>query len=96
MLDVIQRVSGNWEYMMRYEMRSFIDYVPDLDQIAASGVRVVLAAGAESDEQPSRRMCTVIAGQLGTEFAEFPGGHTAPMEIPQAFAARLRSLLVRP
>jgi pimeloyl-ACP methyl ester carboxylesterase/DNA-binding transcriptional MerR regulator len=94
-LDVMQRLSGNWEYMMRYEMRSYIDYVPDLDQIAASGVRVVLAAGAESDE-PSRRMCTVIAGQLGTEVAEFPGGHTAPMEIPQAFAARLRSLLARP
>jgi len=94
-LDVMQRVSGNWEYMMRYEMRSYIDYGPDLDQIAASGVRVVLAAGAQSDE-PSRRMCTVIAGQLDTEFAEFPGGHTAPMEIPQAFAARLRSLLVCP
>ena len=94
-LDVMQRVSSNWEYMMRYEMRSCIDYVPDLDQIADSGVRVVLAAGAESSE-PSRRICTVIAGQLGTEFAEFPGGHTAPMEIPQAFAARLRSLLARP
>jgi pimeloyl-ACP methyl ester carboxylesterase len=92
-LDVMRRISGNWEYMMRYEMRSFIDYVPDLDQIAASGVRVVLAAGAESDE-PSRRICTVIAGHLGAEFAEFPGGHTAPVEIPQAFAARLRSLLV--
>ena len=94
-LDAMKRVSGNWEYMMRYEMRSFIDYVPDLDQIAASGVRVVLAAGAESDE-PNRRMCTVIAGRLGAEFAEFPGGHTAPMQIPQAFAAKLRSLLARP
>jgi hypothetical protein len=93
-LDVMQRISGNWEYLMRYEMRSFIDYVPDLDRIAASGVRVVLAAGAESDE-PSRRMCTVIAGHLDTEFAEFPGGHTAPVEIPRAFAARLRSLLAR-
>jgi hypothetical protein len=68
--------------------------VPDLDRIAASGVRVVLAAGADSDEL-SCRMCTVIAGHLSAEFAEFPGGITAPVEIPQAFAARLRSLLVR-
>ena len=73
---------------------AFIDYVPDLDRIAAGGVRVVLAAGTESDA-PSRRTCTVIAGRLGAEFAEFPGGHTAPVEIPQAFAARPRSLLVR-
>jgi hypothetical protein len=93
-LDFMQRVSGNWEYMMRYEMRSFIDYVPDLDRIAASDVRVILAAGADSDEL-SRRMGTVIAGHLDTEFAEFPGRITAPMEIPPAFAGRLRSLLAR-
>jgi pimeloyl-ACP methyl ester carboxylesterase/DNA-binding transcriptional MerR regulator len=94
-LDVMTRVCGNWEYMLRYEMRPFIDYEPDLGQIAASGVRVVLAAGSESDEI-GRRTCTAIAGRLGAEFAEFPGGHTAPMEIPAEFAARLRSLLARP
>ena len=76
-------------------MRPFIDYVPDLDQIAADGVRVVPAAGSESDEI-GRRICTAIAGRLGAEFAEFPGGHTAPMEIPAEFAARLRPLLARP
>ena len=91
-LEVMARVSGNWEYMMRYEMRPFIDYLPDLDQLAASGVSVVLAAGSESDEI-ARRICTVLAARLGAGFAEFPGGHTAPMEIPADFAATLRSLL---
>lgn len=94
-LDVMKRVSGNWEYTMKYEMRSFIDYVPDLDQIAANGTRVILAAGSESDEI-ERRPSTAIAGRLGAGFAEFPGGHTAPMDIPADFAARLRPLLARP
>jgi PPM family protein phosphatase len=37
-----------------------------------------------------------IAGRLGAKFAEFPGGHAAPMEIPADFAARLRPLLAGP
>lgn len=93
-LEVLKRVSGNWEYMMRYEIRPFIDYVPDLDQLAACGVRVVPAVGSESDEI-SRRMCTVLAARLGAGLAEFPGGHEAAVMIPAEFAAALRSLLAR-
>jgi hypothetical protein len=95
LLDVMMRVSGNWEYMMTCEMQSFIDYVPDLDRIAASRIPVALAAGTGSNDEASRRMCTVIAEQLGVEVAEFPGGHTAAMEIPSAFASKLRSVLER-
>jgi hypothetical protein len=36
------------------------------------------------------RPCTAIAARLGAEFAEFPGGHLAPMELPVPFAAGLR------
>jgi hypothetical protein len=35
------------------------------------------------------RPCTAIAARLGAEFAEFPGGHLAPMELPAPFAAGL-------
>jgi pimeloyl-ACP methyl ester carboxylesterase/DNA-binding transcriptional MerR regulator len=94
-LEVLKRVSGNWEYLMRYEMRPFVDYVPDLGQLAASGVRVVSAVGSESDEI-NHRMCTVLAARLSAELAEFPGGHDAPEEIPADFAAALRPLLARP
>ena len=31
----------------------------------------------------------------GAECAEFPGGHTAPAQIPGPFAAALRALLAR-
>jgi hypothetical protein len=89
------RVSGNWEYMMRYEMRPFIDYLPDPDRLSGNGARIALAAGTDSGEL-DRRICGCMAERLGTGFAEFPGGHTAPMEIPGGFAARLRPLLRMP
>jgi pimeloyl-ACP methyl ester carboxylesterase len=99
--DLMQRLSGNWEYLTRFEMQSFVHYLPDLELIAAGQVPVALAAGvytislasrADLCHDPLHRPCTAIAGQLGAEFAEFPGGHLAPMELPAPFAARLRDV----
>jgi pimeloyl-ACP methyl ester carboxylesterase len=90
--EVMSRISGNWEHMMTHEVRSFIGYRPDFDAIRAGGSRVVLAEGTESD--PSiRQIASVVAGRLGSAVASFPGGHTAPMEAPDAVAARLREVL---
>jgi pimeloyl-ACP methyl ester carboxylesterase/DNA-binding transcriptional MerR regulator len=93
-IDIFTRLSGNWEYMMTREMRSFIGYQPDFDAIRAGGSRVVLAAGADSDPQ-MRQMGAAAASVLGGEVAAFPGGHPAPMEVPDPFAARLREVLTR-
>jgi hypothetical protein len=41
------------------------------------------------------QMTEVVAERLGAECAVFPGGHTAAVEIPAAFAVRLRQLLDR-
>lgn len=103
-LDLMKRLSGNWQYMITYEVQSFIRYLPDLDRIADSHVRIALAAGADTialgtrgdvPDDPCERPSAVIAERLGTELAEFPGGHLAPFEIPGAFGNRLRSLLER-
>ena len=94
-LDLMKRVSGNWEYMTRYEVRSFIDYVPDLDAIVANQVRIALARGAQTPDVAEIQRTEVIAERLGAECAVFPGGHTAALEIPAAFAFRLRQLLDR-
>ena len=85
-------------------MQSFIRYLPDLDLIAASRIPVALAAGmdtialaerADLRHDPFHRPCTAIAARLGAEFAEFPGGHLAPMELPAPFAAGLRDVFGR-
>jgi pimeloyl-ACP methyl ester carboxylesterase len=94
-LDVMRRVAGNWEYMTRYEVRSFIDYAPDLDRIVANQVRIALAKGAQTVDVAEIQMTEVVAKRLGAECAVFPGGHTAAFEIPAAFAFRLRQLLDR-
>jgi acetyltransferase/esterase len=103
-LDLLQRLSGNWEYMTRFEIQPFIRYLPDLDQIAANGTRVALAAGRDTialarqddlGQDPFHRPCVAIAERLDAEFAEFPGGHAAAVEVPGPFAAPLRGLLGR-
>jgi acetyltransferase/esterase len=91
--DLMQRVSGNWEYMTRYEIRSFIDYQPDLGRIVANGTPIALACGADTIDAEAVRMSRVAAARLGTDCVVFPGGHTAPLEIPEAFGPVLRALL---
>lgn len=93
--DLMTRVSGNWEFMTRYEVRSFIDYVPGTGRIAANQVRIALAHGAQSPALAEFRMGEVLAERLGAEYARFPGGHIAPMEIPGPFAVALREALGR-
>ena len=91
-IDIMTRLSGNWEHMVTREMRSFIGYQPDFEAIRAGGSRVVLAAG--TDSAPAvRQLAGAAASALGVGVATFPGGHTAPMEDPDPFAARLREVL---
>jgi pimeloyl-ACP methyl ester carboxylesterase len=95
LLDLMTRVSANWEYMTTREVQPFVGYEPDLDRIAASQVRIALAYGAQTRNADAIRMSLVTAERLGVECAELPGGHTAPMEIPRAFAAALCALFGR-
>ena len=53
------------------------------------------AKRADPRHDPFHRPCTAIAARLGAEFAEFPGGHLAPMELPAPFAAGLRDVFGR-
>ena len=89
------RTSGNWEYLTRYEVRPFIDYRPDLERIAANGVRIALAHGAATGHAGAVEMSIAAAEHLGLDSVEFPGGHTGPLEVPGAFAATLCDLLRR-
>jgi pimeloyl-ACP methyl ester carboxylesterase len=93
--ELLLRVSRNWEYMTRYEIGPFIDYQPDLARIAANGTPVILAYGADTVDPAVIQMSEVTAARLGAECVVFPGGHTAPMEIPGAFGPVLRGLLDR-
>jgi hypothetical protein len=66
-----------------------------LAALAAGTVTTALAERADRRHDPFHRPCTAIAARLGAEFAGFPGGHLAPMELPVPFAARLRDVCGR-
>jgi pimeloyl-ACP methyl ester carboxylesterase len=93
--EYMTRVSGNWEYMTRYEIGPFTDYQPDLESIRDNGVRIALAYGAETTHLAAAEMSQALAARLSAECAILPGGHIAPQDNPDAFAAPLRELLNR-
>jgi acetyltransferase/esterase len=93
--ELMLRVAGNWEFMTRYEIRPFIDYRPDLARIRGNRVRIALAHGAETVDPAAIEMTRAAAKLLAVDCAVLPDGHTAPLDIPDAFAPPLRELLRR-
>jgi pimeloyl-ACP methyl ester carboxylesterase len=93
MMEILTRMSANWEFLTRYELRSFVEYEPDLDKIVASQVPIAVGHGVATGDPLALRMTQSVAAQLGIECGEFPGGHAAPLEVPVKFAAALLSLL---
>ena len=63
--------------------------------LAAGMDTIALAERADLRHDPFRRPCTAIAARLGAEFAGFPGGRLAPMELAVPFAAGLRDMFGR-
>jgi pimeloyl-ACP methyl ester carboxylesterase len=91
-LEMMRRVSGNWQYMIDWEVRSFVSYRPAIPEIKSGGAPIAIAAGASTDDF-NKRTSPFLAQLLDVPFAEFPGGHVAPQELPGMFADRLRLLL---
>lgn len=97
-LSLAERLAGNWEFFTTYEMRSFIEYLPDLETIASNDVLFAPAGGADNRDDPHHygyRTAVLMAERLGVDFVEFPGGHTSYMEWeePVGFVAALRETL---
>ena len=63
-----------------------------LAALAAGTDTIALAERTDLRHDPFHRPCTAIAARLGAEFAGFPGGHLAPMELPVQFAGGLRDV----
>jgi hypothetical protein len=57
--------------------------------LAAGTATIAFAERADLRHDPFRRPGTALAARLGAEFAGFPGGRLAPMELPAPFAAGL-------
>ena len=70
-------------------------YEPDFDALRRASTRIVLAAGAASQDAFPYRAAVAVAERLGTEVVIFPSHHSGFGEQgePDAFAATLRRVL---
>ncbi|QHY96060.1 putative hydrolase [Streptomyces sp. S4.7] len=77
-----------------HELRGTARYLPDIDALKAGPARVVIGIGATSGQLLTYRTSTELADRLGSQPAEFPGGHGGFVEVPGEFAEVLRKVLV--
>ena len=89
------RTEDNMTFWMEHEFRQYPAYHPDLDALAAVAEKIVPAGGRDSREQGNMPFLPVVrlAGRLGRDIAEFPGGHVGYAEHPGDFATQLGRLL---
>jgi pimeloyl-ACP methyl ester carboxylesterase len=86
--------------LMGQTILSITSYQPDFDALRAASTRIIVAAGAESEDEMANRGAHAVAERLGTEPVIFPSHHGGflggeygwPGE-PDAFAAKLHEVL---
>jgi len=93
MAAMLARLQRNMEFFIGYEVPPFGRYIPDVDALRASGVRVVMAAGEESRGEPPHRAAAAVAELLGSEAVLFPGDHGGFGARAEPFAALLDEVL---
>jgi hypothetical protein len=91
--------AGN-DPLLGQNMISCTHYEPDFDALRATPTRIVVAVGAESEDQFPYRAAQGVAERLGSEAVTFPsnhggflGGEYGQRGDPDAFAATLREVL---
>jgi pimeloyl-ACP methyl ester carboxylesterase len=89
----IDRMQANTDFFLAHELRQFSSFVPDIGALQAVSDRIILGTGRESAALLPGRPATVLAARLGSETAEFPGGHAGYATDPADFAERLAGVL---
>ena len=92
-----ERMGKNHDFFVKHEMLPFSNYDPDLEMIRRNEIKIFMAAGKMTlDKQKFYgQTAPIMAKALGCEMVVFPGNHLSYMEIPQEWAATLRSILQR-
>jgi pimeloyl-ACP methyl ester carboxylesterase len=87
--------------MLGESMMTITHYEPDFEALRAASTRIVVAAGEESDGEMPSRGAFAVAERLGVETVIFPSGHGGFLGgeygqtgDPDAFAAKLRQVLL--
>ena len=91
--EVAARRFADLKHFLTYDVPAVTAYQPDIAALTAAASRIIPAVGSSSSATMPCRCATAVAAVLGVRVAEFPGGHSAYVLRPRAFAGRLRELL---
>ena len=83
------------DFLVKQELLPVTNYLPDVERIKQNGVRVFIAVGTWAQERKTwyAQAAHMLAEQLGCELVTFPGHHGSYMDLPDEWAATLRSVL---
>jgi len=82
------------DLLLGSNMRTLPGYRPDIDRLRAAPTRIVIGVGAASNGELAHRGGLAVAELLGTAPVDFPGDHGGFASAADAFAVRLREVLV--
>jgi pimeloyl-ACP methyl ester carboxylesterase len=92
-----QRISPNAaaEFLIKQELLPVTNYLPDVELIKKNQVKVFIAVGewGLNKKKWYVEVAQILAKKLGCELATFPGHHGSYMDMPDEWAATLRSVL---
>jgi len=83
------------EVLTKLELLPVTNYLPDVARIKQNGVRVFMAVGEWGLARKAWYVeaAQILADQVGCELVTFPGHHGSFMDMPNEWAATLRSIL---
>jgi clorobiocin biosynthesis protein CloN7 len=81
------------ERMLAHCMLPTTRYQPDLDALRATPTRIVVGVGKATPGILPYRTAVTLAGRLGIEADDFPGGHGGFAEEPGPWAETLHAIL---
>jgi pimeloyl-ACP methyl ester carboxylesterase len=91
--EMFGRMAFNVSFWMEHELRQYPRHELDLDALATSKDKLLLASGVESRGLLAYRPNEVLSDRLGVAVTEFAGGHLGYLQHPAEFAAQLHELL---
>lgn len=87
------QAAADEHYQFAHMIRGTTRWQPDLDRLRSISTRIVVGIGEDSTGQLCDRTSRALAAALDLEPTPFPGDHIGFVEVPDAFAARLRTVL---
>lgn len=83
------------EVLTRWELLPVTNYLPDIEALKRSGVRLIMGVGEWGVKRRAWYVEAdrILAERVGCELRVFPGHHGGFLDQPEAFAAALRSAL---